>query len=41
MSISEQEHQRRQSLEDIIQLGLNPYPSEIFTIKDSKSTSKL
>ena len=35
MSISEQEHLRRQSLEDIIQLGLNPYPSEIFTINSS------
>ena len=32
MSISEQEHQRRESLEDIIQLGLNPYPSESFEI---------
>ena len=40
MSISEQEHQRRQSLEDIIQLGLNPYPSEIFTINSSSEEIK-
>jgi len=40
MSISEQELQRRQSLEDIIQLGLNPYPSEIFTINSSSEEIK-
>jgi lysyl-tRNA synthetase class 2 len=40
MSISEQEHQRRQSLEDIIQLGLNPYPSEIFVINSSSEEIK-
>jgi len=40
MSISEQEHQRRQSLEDIIQLGLNPYPSEIFAINSSSDEIK-
>ena len=40
MSISEQEQQRRQSLEDIIQLGLNPYPSEIFTINSSSEEIK-
>ena len=40
MSISEQEHQRRQSLEDIIQLGLNPYPSEIFPINSSSEEIK-
>ena len=40
MSISEQEHQRRQSLEDIIQLGLNPYPSEIFIINSSSEEIK-
>ena len=40
MSISEQELQRRQSLEDIIQLGLNPYPSEIFVINSSSDEIK-
>ena len=40
MSISEQEYQRRQSLEDIIQLGLNPYPSEIFAINSSSEEIK-
>ena len=40
MSISEQEHQRRQSLEDIIQLGLNPYPSETFIINSSSEEIK-
>ena len=40
MSISEQEHQRRESLEDIIQLGLNPYPSEIFVINSSSDEIK-
>ena len=40
MSISEQEHQRRESLKDIIQLGLNPYPSEIFVINSSSDEIK-
>ena len=40
MSISEQEYQRRQSLEDIIQLGLNPYPAEIFAINSSSEEIK-
>ena len=40
MSISEQEHQRRESLKDIIQLGLNPYPSEIFAINSSSDEIK-
>ena len=32
MSLSEQEEQRRKSREEIIDLGIDPYPSETFDI---------
>ena len=41
MSLSEQEEQRRKSREEIIDLGIDPYPSETFDIKLLKNRSYL
>ena len=32
MSLSEQEEQRRKSREEIIDLGIDPYPSDTFNV---------
>ncbi len=32
MQLSEQEIIRRQSLEELVKLGINPYPAEIFDV---------
>jgi len=32
MQLSEQEVIRRQSLEELLKLGINPYPAELFEI---------
>ncbi len=38
MSLSEQELQRREDLREIIELGINPYPSETFEINTDTQT---
>jgi len=40
MSLSEQEEQRRKSREEIIDLGIDPYPSETFDINTSSQEIK-
>jgi lysyl-tRNA synthetase class 2 len=40
MSITEQEEQRRKSREEIIKLGIDPYPSESFNINTDSEEIK-
>ena len=40
MSLSEQEEQRRKSREEIIDLGIDPYPSETFDINTTPKRLK-
>ena len=40
MSLSEQEEQRRKSREEIIDLGIDPYPSETFDINTNSQEIK-
>ena len=40
MSLSEQEEQRRKSREEIINLGIDPYPSEIYEVNASTDEIK-
>ena len=40
MSLSEQEEQRRKSREEIIELGIDPYPSESFNLNTDSEEIK-
>ena len=40
MSLSEQEEQRRKSRKEIIDLGIDPYPSEMYGVNTSTDEVK-
>ena len=40
MELSEQEQVRREKLEKIRSLGINPYPAELFPVSDYSSDSR-
>jgi len=40
MILSEQEEQRRKSREEIIELGIDPYPSEVYEVNSFSNDIK-